>query len=247
VAEIPDLGSDLERAFDTQLIRLAPDLPPPVSGYAFAVEPQDYHPEAAALFGKRRWKFDRAWPNQKIAVELEGGRYGRTITCQNCGQLVRATRGDGTAGKPIRVLGWHARDERFQADIEKYNAAQILGWIVLRFTREDVEGMPFDMISAIRMAFTMRLPGPAVVEPITRQQREVLRLVAGGWFPAEVAQKMNLSVRTVRRHLEEASQKLCTRNRSATVGRALAWGMIRPDEIIWAEVVDCTRQDPETD
>jgi len=139
---LPDLGSDLERAFDTQLRRLGPDLPAPEAGYRVMV--------------KRRWKFDRAWPREKIAVELEGGRYGRTVQCHECGATVRATRADGSAGEPIRILGWHARDDRFQADIEKYNHAQALGWIVLRFSRQDVESRPINMIATLRLIFALR-------------------------------------------------------------------------------------------
>src|SRR5260364_351962 len=55
----------------------------------------------------RRWKFDFAWPNWKIAVECEGGIW--------------------TQGRHTRALG-------FEADCSKYNAATVQGWRVLRFT-----------------------------------------------------------------------------------------------------------------
>jgi very-short-patch-repair endonuclease len=54
----------------------------------------------------RKWRFDFAWPAQKVAVEVEGGVYGR---------------------------GRHVRPAGFIADCEKYNTAAHDGWLVLRF------------------------------------------------------------------------------------------------------------------
>jgi len=55
---------------------------------------------------KRRWRFDFAWPEQKLAVEIEGG---------------------------VWTNGRHTRGAGFIADSEKYNTAALLGWKVLRF------------------------------------------------------------------------------------------------------------------
>lgn len=233
---VAELGSNLERAFDSQLIRLASDLPEPRRDFAFV----DWSlrgacAEIVAFYGGRRWRFDRAWPEERIAVELEGGRYGKTINCQNCGALVRARKADGSYGKAIRVLGWHARDERFQGDAEKYNAAQILGWVVLRFTNEDVEGNPFDMIAAIRQAFSVRTAARVETEALSPQQRELLRFLAGGWTTSEIGDKLNIKPRSIRRQTEEAAQRLCSRTRCGTVARAMACGILRPEEITWAQ------------
>jgi hypothetical protein len=56
---------------------------------------------------KRKWRFDLAWPDLLIAVEVEGG---------------------------IWTGGRHVRGEGYEADCEKYNEAQLAGWMVLRFT-----------------------------------------------------------------------------------------------------------------
>lgn len=61
---------------------------------------------------ERRWKFDFALPAQKLAVEIEGGIYSN---------------------------GRHTRPEGFAADMEKYNAAAMMGWRVLRYTTEMVK------------------------------------------------------------------------------------------------------------
>lgn len=54
----------------------------------------------------RRWRFDFAWPDQRVAVEMEGGVWSR---------------------------GRHVRGHGYLSDLEKYNAATMLGWRVLRF------------------------------------------------------------------------------------------------------------------
>jgi very-short-patch-repair endonuclease len=55
----------------------------------------------------RQWRFDFAWPTQYLALEVEGGLY----------------RG-----------GRHVRPQGFEADCEKYNAAAVAGWTLLRVT-----------------------------------------------------------------------------------------------------------------
>lgn len=77
---------------------LALGLPEPVCEFRFAPT--------------RRWRFDLAYPERMLAVEIEGGtwKYGR-----------------------------HNRPKGFEADIRKYNEAALLGWRVLRVTTGMVE------------------------------------------------------------------------------------------------------------
>lgn len=60
----------------------------------------------------RKWRFDFAWPDQKIAVEIDGGTW------------VGMSR--------------HSRGHGYINDCRKFNAAAIGGWRVLRFTTEMV-------------------------------------------------------------------------------------------------------------
>ena len=55
----------------------------------------------------RRWRFDHANPEYKVAIEYEGG---------------------------IWTGGRHTRGTGYKNDCDKYNAAQVLGWRVLRYT-----------------------------------------------------------------------------------------------------------------
>lgn len=60
----------------------------------------------------RLWRFDLAWLDSMVAVELEGGVYSG---------------------------GRHVRGKGFTADCRKYGEATARGWLVLRCTREMVE------------------------------------------------------------------------------------------------------------
>jgi very-short-patch-repair endonuclease len=60
----------------------------------------------------RRWRIDYAWPDRKLLVELEGA---------------------------IWVGGRHTRGSGFSKDCEKYNAASMLGYTLLRFTADMVK------------------------------------------------------------------------------------------------------------
>lgn len=63
---------------------------------------------------KRRWRFDYAIPEYKIALEVEGGVW--------------------TGGRHIRAQG-------FLGDMEKYNTATLMGWRVFRTTPDDLYKM----------------------------------------------------------------------------------------------------------
>ena len=85
-------------------------------------------PESEVRFAPpRRWRFDFAWPEQKVAVECEGGTW---------------------------IGGRHQTGTGFAKDAEKYNEAALLGWIVLRFTSDQIEnGAAMD---AVRRALDSR-------------------------------------------------------------------------------------------
>ncbi len=84
-------SSDLERTLEFQL-RVA-KLPTPEREYRF--------------HSTRRWRFDFAWPDVKLAVEVEGGTWAQ---------------------------GRHTRGPGFEGDCEKMNEATLMGWRVLRVT-----------------------------------------------------------------------------------------------------------------
>lgn len=71
----------------------------------------------------RKWRFDFCLVAEKIAIELEGG---------------------------IFIKGRHVRGVGYQKDCEKYRAAVLLGWRVLRYTTNEVAADPEMIIRDIK-------------------------------------------------------------------------------------------------
>jgi hypothetical protein len=92
-SEVPQMPMVLP--LETQIV--ATGLPRPVAEHQF-------HP-------KRKWRFDWAWLDAKLGVEIDGG---------------------------TRQTGRHNRHEGYSEDCVKLNEAVVLGWRVLRFTSEQV-------------------------------------------------------------------------------------------------------------
>ena len=61
---------------------------------------------------KRKFRFDFAWIDEKLAVEIEGG---------------------------VWIQGRHTRGSGYVKDMEKYNLAAEAGWRVLRFTPQQIK------------------------------------------------------------------------------------------------------------
>jgi very-short-patch-repair endonuclease len=70
----------------------------------------------------RKWRFDIAWPNILLAIEIDGGTW---------------------------IQGRHNRPSGFAKDCEKFNAATVLGWKVLRYTPAMINGMLIEDIKAL--------------------------------------------------------------------------------------------------
>lgn len=101
--------STLEQAFIFYWTVLAPDAPEPETEYRFD--------------NTRRWRFDFAFVDSKVAVEIEGG---------------------------IFTQGRHNRAAGYAADCEKYNAAIEAGWRVLRYTGDMVQTDPETVINQVK-------------------------------------------------------------------------------------------------
>lgn len=58
----------------------------------------------------RKWRFDYAFPDQKVAVEVDGA---------------------------VWTQGRHTRGAGYVNDLEKLNTAASMGWLILRITTDD--------------------------------------------------------------------------------------------------------------
>jgi hypothetical protein len=77
--------------------------------------------------GLKDWRFDFAWPDLMIAVEVEGGAW---------------------------VGGRHTRGEGFLADLRKYEAAQRMGWTIYRTAGELIKSG--NAVATIELLITYR-------------------------------------------------------------------------------------------
>ncbi|HET9680326.1 MAG TPA: hypothetical protein VFP95_07190 [Gammaproteobacteria bacterium] len=59
----------------------------------------------------RRWRFDFAWPPEKVALEVQGGHW---------------------------TNGRHVRGKGFAGDCEKFSTAAAMGWRILQVTSDQV-------------------------------------------------------------------------------------------------------------
>lgn len=84
-------------------------------GFTVPVTEHRFHPD-------RFWRFDLCWPDDMVAIELQGGIW------QKGG-------------------GGHTRGKHYQDDCEKYSEAAILGWRLIQATFEQLEsGKLFEWI-----------------------------------------------------------------------------------------------------
>jgi hypothetical protein len=84
---------------------------------------------AAGVATARLWRFDVAFADERVAVEIEGG---------------------------IFKGGRHQRIDGYTNDCDKYNAAQCDGWLVLRFCSIHFDRRPFEVVETVLVALANR-------------------------------------------------------------------------------------------
>jgi hypothetical protein len=102
----------------------------------------------------RRWRFDYAWPDFHIALEIEGGVFGRMIVIERGHERRRGRSIPLKPGTRVRVGGRHNSGKGLEDDCVKYNHAATLGWTVIRVTTRMVRDG--EAITALRAAFHAR-------------------------------------------------------------------------------------------
>lgn len=112
--------SSLESSFDGLLANLWRDHPAYEKDYRF-------HPV-------RKWRIDRAFVTQKVAVELEGSIW---------------------AGKK----GGHTSGTGMLSNMHKYNSLTLEGWRLLRYAVNDFRDRPFEIVEELKRALLTESSG----------------------------------------------------------------------------------------
>ena len=79
----------------------------------------------------RKWRFDFAWPEFKVAVEIDGGVFQKKAT------------GHRSIGGIVDSM-------------EKQNAAQLQGWCLLRYHVNDLERRTVQVVEEVKQAIRQR-------------------------------------------------------------------------------------------
>ncbi len=88
----------------------------------------------------RLWRFDFAWPDRGLAIEVEGGTF---------------------------VHGRHNRGGGMAKDAEKYNTAALAGWVIVRVTTDMFRtSEAFDTVRRA-LTTTIRYVPSVLTEPTT--------------------------------------------------------------------------------
>lgn len=130
-----------------------------VNAFARAVEAAGlpmFVPEWRFAF-PRRWKFDYGWPDEKVALEVEGGVW---------------TKGGGRHNRGVGYLN----------DIAKYNRATLMGWRVIRCTPDTLCSVEtLEMLKALLLENQPSAVEPMMIEdergPLIKQIAERIPLI----------------------------------------------------------------------
>ena len=119
------LEIDMQDVIDTALSQF-PHLKQPETEYRFAAIATGGTGKGVRArlrtAGLKDWRFDFAWPDYVLAIEVEGGTH---------------------------TQGRHVRGKGFEDDCDKYNYAALNGWMLLRFTGAMIkDGRALDAVLA---------------------------------------------------------------------------------------------------
>ena len=103
--------------------------------------------------GLRDWRFDFAWPAERLAVEVEGG-VGHAV--------VRSPTGK-------QITGHHVHAQGYEDDCRKYAIALLFGWRVLRVTPKQIrDGRALQWVLVALGVEELRGPAGPVAGVITK-------------------------------------------------------------------------------
>jgi LuxR family maltose regulon positive regulatory protein len=160
------------------------------------------------------------------------------------GYLQQTAESEGRTGRGIEILALQALALEAQGrPVQALNALKKALSLAERegYVRTFVdEGIPMavllrralaqsiapDYARRLLAAFDEPAAGPVLVEPLTRRELEVLRLIADGLKNPEIADHLVISVATVKRHVTNIYGKLGVSRRVQAIARAQDLGLL---------------------
>ena len=161
---------------------------------------------------------------------------GTEICCETC-DVIRCAEG----GRKIPNFDLAARTRSgrriwINVSILVLNARRRGGAFAIHFARDISQRKSAEEMTRKMLEVAKRLvsasegrgadPNLPPVAPVTEREIRVLRLLADGKTPDQVARELGISPQTVRNHLHHINQKLHTHNRLEAVTHALKRGLI---------------------
>jgi LuxR family maltose regulon positive regulatory protein len=173
---------------------------------------------------------------ERIQTAAENaGRHGRALEAQMLQALA-----DQAAGKEkqavekiVLVLAQAEQEGYVRLFIDEGAPMAILLYKVATQTKPDIRNYAERLLAAYYQEQAERpvtlvkaLPGDALIEPLSKREVEVLRLIAEGCPNKEIAAQLVISIGTVKRHALNIFTKLDVKNRTEAVARARELNML---------------------
>jgi DNA-binding CsgD family transcriptional regulator len=202
---------------------------------AFASDSRDrivfWNQGAAELFGRRS---DEVLGRR--CYEAIGGRdvFGNRFCYANCPVVSSVRSGEPVAGFELQVsANGHGRRLAHVTILRIPSVRPDLYSVVHILSPIDPEGRLARALAACG-AVAEPLPGcalsaepAAAAPPLTTREREILQWVAAGLQNKEIAQKLDLSLATVRNHIHNILEKLAVHSKLEAVSLAFRSGWVR--------------------
>jgi PAS domain S-box-containing protein len=171
----------------------------------------------------------------KPCAELLQGRgsLGNPVCCDGCAVIECAATSRGIPDYDLEVKARGGRRIWMNISILVFQDNRTNRRLVVHLARDITERKKKEELTQKVLGIAKQLASlpnepdrGAPVSPLTKQEQHVLRLLADGKTPAEVARMLSIAPRTLRNHIHHANQKLKTRNRLEAVIHAIRRGLI---------------------
>ncbi|PMP74483.1 MAG: LuxR family transcriptional regulator, partial [Roseiflexus castenholzii] len=205
---------------------------------AFEAYAQGYHPPKQPLFfpyrletllqirylaRKKAWAESRRLMQEQVRLAREAGYLEYEMELCIVGALMEQESGNSSAAiktlERALEIGWAGGYVRVFLDEGEALKHLLAG---IQKSRKD------DFVAGLLAAFgaPAHIDQSALIEPLTEREMDVLKLVAEGLSNPEIAEKLYLSVGTVKTHVKHIYAKLGVDDRVTAAGKARELGLI---------------------